>query len=143
MFDNDSAATTDALMAGIDVAIEAQLSWDQQLLRCSLLRESARDGMLRPNAHLLCQFGIWLSACHARLQQYDEPAVGRLFATHMAMHQAVSSMCENALAGSAAREQDLEAFRHQVSMRQRDPSARAATPRFEQLQVPQNLGDTL
>lgn len=115
MFNNDSTATTDALLAGMDVAIEAHLSWNQRLLRCSLLRESPGDDMLRPNAHLLCQFGIWLSACHARLQEYDEPLVERLFATHMAMHQAVRSMCEAVLAGSAAREQDLEAFQQNQS----------------------------
>lgn len=116
MLDNSSTPTTDALVAGIDLAIEAHLSWTQRLMRCALLRESPGEEMLNSDAHLLCQFGIWLGASGASLQEYDAPLVERLFGAHMAMHRAVKALCDNVLAGSAARERDLEAFQYNQSL---------------------------
>lgn len=116
MLDNSSTATTDALVAGIDVAIEAHLSWTHRLMRCAMLRESPGEEMLRPDAHMLCRFGIWLGSCGASLQEYDEPLVAQLFGAHMAMHRAVKAMCESVLAGSAAQERDLEAFQYNQSL---------------------------
>jgi len=116
-----SAATlpsdTDTLLAGIDRAVEAHLAWNQKLLRCSLLKESPGDDMLRPNAHELCQFGLWLQAFKPQLMVYDAQRVSQITTHHTAMHQAVSTLCGHALAGTVANAQDLLAYeQHQSAM---------------------------
>lgn len=116
-----SAATlpsdTDTLLAGIDRAVEAHLAWNQKLLRCSLLKESPGDDMLRPNAHELCRFGLWLAAFKPHLMIYDAQRVNQITFEHVAMHQAVSTLCSHALAGTVANVKDLLAYeQHQSAM---------------------------
>jgi len=115
MSENNSTVGIDELLAGIDSAVEAHLAWNQRLMRCSLLRESPGDDMLRPDAHLLCRFGVWLREHSESLQEYDKAVVARIYATHFAMHQAVTSMCQDVLVGSAASVNDLEAFQYNQS----------------------------
>lgn len=115
MQSNTPTADTAALLTGIDAAIEAHTAWNQKLLRCALLRESPGDDMLRPNAHELCRFGVWLDAFRPTLSEYDAPLVARIHATHLAMHQAVTAMCCNALSGSAAMARDLASYEHNQS----------------------------
>lgn len=115
MQSNTPTADTAALLTGIDGAIEAHMAWNQKLLRCALLRQSPGDDMLRPNAHELCRFGIWLEEFRPTLSEYDAPLVTRIHATHLAMHQAVTAMCCNALSGAAALARDLVSFEHNQS----------------------------
>jgi len=108
---------TDTLLAGIDRAVEAHLAWNQKLLRCSLLKESPGDDMMRPNAHELCRFGLWLEAFKPQLMIYDAQRVSQIMVEHVAMHQAVTILCGHALAGTVANAKDLLCYeQHQSAM---------------------------
>jgi diguanylate cyclase (GGDEF)-like protein len=115
MTPNSPNANASELLSGLDRAVEAHLAWNQRLLRCSLLRESPGDDMLRPNAHELCKFGVWFDALRPKLEEYDATMVARIHDAHVAMHRAVAAMCGNALTGTAALATDLAAFEHHQS----------------------------
>ncbi len=98
------------LIAGIDRGIEAHLAWNQKLMRCSLLRESPGDEMLRPNAHELCRFGLWLIQVKPELDQFDASLVRSIEKAHQSMHAAVTAMCSKVLQGEVALPQELVAY---------------------------------
>jgi diguanylate cyclase len=107
--------TLGALLEGIDHGIEAHLAWNQRLLRCALLRESPGDDVLRPNAHLLCRFGVWLASHRHEVGTFGEELVGRIAQAHQSMHDAVRLMCNQVLQGRPAAAADLHAYGHAQS----------------------------
>jgi len=98
------------LVHGIDHGIEAHLAWNQRLLRCALLRESPGDELLRPDAHSVCLFGVWLSSHRPTLETLDEVLVGRIAQTHQSMHDAVRLICKQVLQGQAAAVADVQTY---------------------------------
>ena len=113
----EGAIDPDDLVIGIDRGIEAHLAWTHKLMRCSLLRESPGDDMLRPNAHELCRFGLWLIGARPELERYGESLVRHITVAHQNMHAAVGAMCTKVLAGKAALESELVAYgQHQSEM---------------------------
>ena len=118
--DNNEAPGLDELVAGIDRGIEAHLAWNQKLMRCSLLRESPGDDMLRPNAHELCRFGLWLARVRPALEDFDAPLVQSIAQAHQSMHEAVSVLCAKVLDGQVAQAVELAAYeKNQSEMVQR------------------------
>lgn len=100
----------DALLEGIDAGIQAHLAWNQRLLRCSLLRKTPGDDMLRPQPHLHCQFGQWFEQARGRLAEFDARLVADIDAAHSTMHDAVQRMCLAVLRGDAADPEALETY---------------------------------
>ncbi len=100
----------DALIGGIDAGVQAHLAWNHRLLRCALLRESPGDDMLRPEAHTICRFGVWLARERAALEAFDASLTAAIEDSHAAMHQAVRSLCAHNLRGEAAAPSTLKAY---------------------------------
>jgi len=102
--------TLEALIQGIDHGIEAHLAWNQHLLRCALLHEAPGADVFRPDAHLHCPFGAWLSSHRYELETFDEALVERIAQAHQGMHDAVRLMCHRVLQGRPAIAADLAAY---------------------------------
>lgn len=115
MTSDDQEHTPDSLVAGIDQGIEAHLAWNLKLLRCSFLRESPGDDMLRPNAHELCRFGLWFARVRSELERFDGPLVEQIADAHQNMHTAVRAMCVKVLEGRIALAEELSAYEHSQS----------------------------
>ena len=114
---NHQAIPPEELLLGIDLGIEAHLSWTHRLMRTALLRESPGDDMLRPNAHHLCQLGRWLDLAHPALASFDAATTEAMLATHQKMHDAVRAMCLALLQQQAASAQllaDYESSQQQM-----------------------------
>lgn len=111
----DASDPLAALLDGMDRGIEAHLAWNQRLLRCALLRESPGDDVLRPQAHTLCRFGVWLSGQRHQLDTFDEALVHDIVRAHEQMHDAVRLMCECVLQGGPARPADLQVYEREQS----------------------------
>lgn len=99
-----------ALLDGIDHGIESHLAWNQRLLRCTLLRESPGDAVLRPDAHLRCRFGRWFSDQRPLLDGFDAVLVQRIAQAHRDMHDVVRRLCEQVLRAEPATPADLQAY---------------------------------
>jgi diguanylate cyclase (GGDEF)-like protein len=104
------AQTLEALVHGIDHALEAHLAWGQGLLRCALLHESPGDEVLRPDAHSICPFGLWFASHRYELDTFDEALVERMEKAHRCMHDAVRLMCQRVMQGLPAAAADLHAY---------------------------------
>lgn len=76
----------------LDEAMLAHLAWSQRLLRCALLKETAADDMLKPNAHELCEFGRWFGSVSTRLRKLEPVCVHNLDMAHGNMHQAARQL---------------------------------------------------
>ena len=100
----------DALLQGIDSGIQAHLAWNQKLLRCALLRKTPGDDMMRPQAHLHCQFGQWFVRERAHLAEFDSGLVADIDGAHTRMHDAVRAMCTAVLEGRGADPEALAAY---------------------------------
>jgi len=100
----------DALLQGIDSGIQAHLAWNQKLLRCALLRKTPGDDMLRPQAHLHCQFGQWFTRERTHLSEFDSGLVSAIDGAHSRMHDAVRVMCNAVLEGRGADPETLTAY---------------------------------
>ncbi len=98
------------LLARIDQGIQAHLEWNQRLLRCSMLRESPGDDILRLDAHRQCRLGAWLDRDQALLEGFDAALAAQIRQQHEAMHGAVRTMCRCVLDGRPADPADLRAF---------------------------------
>lgn len=107
--------TLGVLLEGIDHGIEAHLAWNQRLLRCALLRESPGEDVLRPDAHSLCRFGVWLANHRHEVDAFGETLVARIVHAHRSMHDAVRLMCHQVLQGRAAAAADLQTYGHAQS----------------------------
>lgn len=107
-----AADPLDALLEGMGRGIEAHLAWSQRLLRCALLRESPGDDVLRPDAHMLCRFGMWFSSHRPQIESFDPALVDGIAQAHQRMHDAVRRMCERVLLNEPAAPADLQAFEH-------------------------------
>lgn len=105
-----SLETLGHLRLGIDAGIQAHLAWNQRLLRCALLLETPGDDMLRPQAHLLCNFGQWFVRERASLEQIDSGLSVAIDLAHARMHQAVRALCQAKLSGQAVIEADIESY---------------------------------
>jgi diguanylate cyclase (GGDEF)-like protein len=101
------------LLTGIDNGIDAHLAWNQRLLRCALLRESPGNDVLLPNAHELCQFGIWFTAQRAILDEIDAPLIARIDDAHRCMHDGVRSLAVAVLEDTPAQPADLQLYQDQ------------------------------
>ena len=101
------------LLIGIDQGIDAHLAWNQRLFRCALLRESPGDDVLLPNAHELCQFGIWFAAQRVILNEIDPSLVNRIGNAHRSMHDGVRSLAASILEDKPANAADLQSYQNQ------------------------------
>ncbi len=121
------AIPPEELLQGIDLGIEAHLSWTHRLMRTALLRESPGDDMLRPNAHHLCQLGRWLDLAHPALAHFDAATTEAMLAAHQRMHDSVRAMClallqqhattAQTLADYESSQQQMVAHLHTLRMR--------------------------
>lgn len=103
------------LLVSIDQGIQAHLAWNQRLIRCAVLRQSPGEEMLLPDAHCRCQLGLWLLSEKSTLKDFDAALVDTLDAQHRTMHDAVRNLCQQALSGQAAREEDFLAYERNQS----------------------------
>lgn len=105
-----STVFVEDLLGRIDRGIESHLEWTQRLLRCSVLRESPGDDVLRADAHRLCRLGGWLERDSALLDGFEAGIAERLLTTHRKMHDAVRAVCQTVLAARPSDPADLKSF---------------------------------
>lgn len=98
------------LLTGIDRGLQAHLAWNQQLMRCALLRESPGEDMMSPDAHQHCAFGKWFESEKSALSEFDAQAVQALAQKHEAMHDAVRRLCSQSLKGDPVSQEDFQAY---------------------------------
>lgn len=101
------------LLVGIDEGINAHLAWNQRLLRCALLRESPGHDVMLPNAHELCQFGIWFKEQKLMLDEIDSDLTHSIDEAHRLMHDGVRSLSSAILENNPAQEIDLQMYQDQ------------------------------
>lgn len=94
----------------LDAAVEAHMGWSRRVLRCAVLRTSPGEDVVAPLAHTLCSFGRWFGLNRKHFQKLDAPNARRLDAVHMAMHDAIRSICIDVMAGRPGQGADLDAF---------------------------------
>lgn len=111
----DLSPETDALIAGLDDAVEAHMDWTRRILRCAVLHTLPGDDVLAPMAHTLCRFGRWFMAHWAQFEAVDAQATQRVEAVHQAMHDAIRCICSDVMAGRPGKSADLEAFEQSQS----------------------------
>lgn len=89
--------------------------WTRRILRCVALRTPPGMDVLDPQAHLHCRFGMWAESQRSEFEALDAMATRRLEVSHQAMHDAIRSICSNALAGHTIQSTDLDAFEQSQS----------------------------
>jgi diguanylate cyclase (GGDEF)-like protein len=94
----------------LDAAVEAHMDWTRRVLRCALLRTSPGDDVLAALSHTLCRFGRWFVLNKAHFEKLDAQSTRRLEAAHQTMHDAIRSICADALAGRPGQSIHLETF---------------------------------
>ena len=101
------------LLIGIDHGIDAHLAWNQRLFRCAFLRESPGNDVMLPNAHELCQFGIWFEAQRLILNEIDPYLTRCIDDAHRLMHDGVRSLASAILENKPAEAVDLQLYQNQ------------------------------
>lgn len=105
------------LLEGIDDGINAHLAWNQRLLRSALLRKSPGEDVMQPNAHDLCQFGMWFNAQKKKLEEIDSDLTHSINEAHRLMHDAVRILASGIIANTPAQDTDLQLYeKKQTSM---------------------------
>ncbi len=107
---NDFAPETETFIAELDAAVEAHMNWTRRILRCVALRTSPGEDVLDPQAHTLCRFGNWFTAQRKEFEALDAKATMRVEVIHQAMHDAIRSICTEALAGHPIENAKLDAY---------------------------------
>jgi len=85
--------TLGRILDGIDAAVQAHLRWNQRLLRCAFLQSEPDGDMVRPRAHELCRFGLWLAEERPYLDRIDAGLTATIGAAHQAVHDSVRGLC--------------------------------------------------
>ena len=101
---------TNTLVAELDAAVDAHMSWTRQIVRCAVLHTAPGDDVLDPLSHTLCRFGAWFSAHRALFDTLDPTAAQRLESVHQAMHDAIRFICSAVMARQPGDAADLDAF---------------------------------
>ena len=94
----------------LDAAMQAHLEWTRRVLRCSLLRISPGNDVMKPEGHSLCRFGRWFSGNRTLFDSLDAQKSIALEVAHKSMHDAIRSICSKVLENSPCEESDLSAF---------------------------------
>lgn len=103
------------MLVGIDQGIDAHLAWNQRLFRCALLHEPPGNDVLLPNAHELCQFGLWFNSQRMLLDEIDPYLTLRIEDSHRLMHGGVRSLAQAILDNRPAQAIDLQLYQNQQS----------------------------
>ena len=106
---------TEIFINEFDAAIETHLEWTRRILRCAVLHTSPDEDMLSSSAHELCRFGQWFRLNKDRFDEIDVEAVQHVEVVHKAMHDAIRSICVNAMNGIAGKESELKKFEESQS----------------------------
>ncbi len=106
---------TERLIAGLDAAVEAHMDWTRRILRCVVLKAPPGEDVLDPLAHKLCRFGRWFAANRGYFEVLDAVAAQRVDVAHQAMHDAIRSICSDALGGQTGKPVHLDTFEQSQS----------------------------
>jgi diguanylate cyclase len=107
---SDLPAETEPFIAELDAAVEAHMNWTRRILRCVVLRSKPDEDVLDPLAHTLCRFGGWFTANRSLFEALDPSATQRVETVHLAMHNAIRSICTAFMADQAGLDADLDTF---------------------------------
>lgn len=104
------AGNTDEFVQGLDKAIDTHMDWTRRILRCTALGKSPGNDVMKPEAHTLCQFGLWFKQERRYFDLVDADAAERIDRNHLQMHDAIRTLCQDVLSGRKGTETDLNTF---------------------------------
>jgi diguanylate cyclase (GGDEF)-like protein len=106
----DFSSEVSHFIVELDAAVEAHMGWTHRVMRCAVLHTSPGEDVLAPQAHTLCRFGHWFVTQRARFEKADAQNARRIEDVHRTMHDAISHICVDILAGRPGQVGDLEVF---------------------------------
>ena len=95
----DFSSEVSHFIVELDAAVEAHMGWTHRVMRCAVLHTSPGEDVLAPQAHTLCRFGHWFVTQRARFEKADAQNARRIEDVHRTMHDAISHICVDILAG--------------------------------------------